>query len=112
MTQLTARWNRAVVDREGKAEMHERKPKEQHEQLLANADKEKIVQYLQEGQQQSITEVAVVLARQCTLFIHFLRLWQMRVAGLDPQLSSERYMHHVYSNRNALYRQLIRNKSA
>lgn len=95
----------------GKLNMHERKPKEQHEQLLANADKEKIIQHLSEGQEQAITQIAVVLARQCSLFIHFLRLWQMRVTGLDPQLSSERYMHHIYSNRNALYRQFIRNKS-
>ena len=95
----------------GKLNMHERKPKEQHEQLLANADKEKIIQYWSEGQEQAITQIAVVLARQCSLFIHFLRLWQMRVTGLDPQLSSDRYMHHIYSNRNALYRQFIRNKS-
>ena len=95
----------------GNLNMHERKPKEQHEQLLANADKEKIIQYWSEGQEQAITQIAVVLARQCSLFIHFLRLWQMRVTGLDPQLSSDRYMHHIYSNRNALYRQFIRNKS-
>lgn len=91
--------------------MYERKPKEQHELLLANADKEKIIQYLSEGQEQAITQVAVVLARQCSLFIHFLRLWQMRVTGLDPQLSSDRYMHNIYSNRNALYRQLIKNNT-
>ena len=71
--------------------MPELKPKDRHEQLLANADKEKI-------------------ARQCGLFIHFLRLWQMRVTGLDPQLSSESYMQQIYSNRNALYKKLIRPK--
>jgi hypothetical protein len=91
--------------------MKELKPKEQHEQLLANADKEKIAQYLTDGQDQAITEIAVVLARQCNLFVHFLRLWQLRVEGLDPQLSTERYMQHIYVNRNALYKQLIRTKT-
>lgn len=94
----------------GKLNMQGRKPKEQHELLLANADKEKIIQYLNEGQEQAITQLAVVLARQCSLFIHFLRLWQMRVTDLDPQLSSDRYTRHIYSNRNVLYKQLIRSK--
>lgn len=76
--------------------MIKRKPKEQHEQLRANVDKEKIIQYLREGQAQAITQFAVALARQCTLFLHFLRLWQMRVTGLDPHLSSEPYMQHIY----------------
>jgi len=91
--------------------MRELKPKEQHEQLLANADKEKITQYLTEGQEEAITKIAVVLARECSLFIHFFRLWQMRVAGLDPQLSTERYMQHIYVNRNALCKKLIRLKT-
>ena len=86
--------------------MQEIKPKDQHEQLLANADKVKIVQYLNEGQDQDITKIAVALARQCNLFVHFLRLWQMRVAELDPQLSSKPYMQHIYVNRNALHKQL------
>jgi len=91
--------------------MKELKPKEQHEQLLANADKEKITQYLTDGQEEAITKIAVILARECNLFVHFLRLWQMRVAGLDPQLSTERYMQHIYVNRNALYKKLIRLKA-
>lgn len=90
--------------------MPELKPKDRHEQLLANADKEKIAQYLRDGEEEAITKMAVVLARQCGLFIHFLRLWQMRVTGLDPQLSSESYMQQIYSNRNALYKKLIRPK--
>jgi len=88
--------------------MKELKPKDQHERLLANADKEKIIQHLRAGQDQAITQIAVILARQCNLFVHFLRLWQMRVAGLDPQLSSERYIQHIYINRNALYKQLVK----
>jgi len=88
--------------------MKELKPKEQHEQLLAKADKEKIVQYLTDGQDQAITKIAVILARECNLFIHFLRLWQLRVSDLDPQLSTERYMQHIYVNRNALYKKLVR----
>ncbi len=91
-------------------EQHARRPKEQHEQVLANADKEKITQYLTDGQEQDIIKIAVVLARQCNLFVHFLRLWQLRVADLDPKLSSESYMQEIYVNRNALYKQLIRTK--
>jgi len=87
------------------------KPKEQHEQLLAHADKEKIVQYLQDGQEQAITKIAVVLARECHLFVHFLRLWQLRVSDLDPQLSSERYMQNIYVNRNTLYKELFKTKT-
>jgi hypothetical protein len=90
--------------------MHVRKPKEQHEQVLANADKAKIAQYLTAGQEQDITRIAVTLARQCNLFVHFLRLWQLRVAELDPKLSSENYMHYIYLNRNALYKQLVSTK--
>jgi hypothetical protein len=90
--------------------MAELKPKDRHEQLLANADREKIAQYLTDGQEEDITKIAVVLARQCNLFIHFFRLWQMRVANLDPQLSSERYMQNIYVNRNALYKKLVRAK--
>lgn len=88
------------------------KPKEQHEQMLAAADKQKIAQYLTDGQDQSITKIAVTLARQCNLFVHFLRLWQLRVADLDPQLNSESYMHYIYGNRNALYKKLVRDTKA
>lgn len=91
--------------------MKERKPKEQHERLLANADKEKIVQYLTDGQDQAVTKIAVILARECNLFVHFLRLWRLRVSDLDPQLSSEQYMRHIYINRNALYKKLVRTNS-
>lgn len=91
--------------------MHERKPKDQHEQLLANADREKISRYLTDGQDQDITKVAVILARQCNLFVHFFRLWQLRVSDLDPQLSTESYMQNIYLNRNALYKELFREKS-
>jgi len=90
--------------------MNERRPKDQHERVLANADREKIAQYLLDGQEQEIRKVAVVLARQCNLFVHFLRLWQLRVSELDPKLSSESYMQEIYVNRNALYKQLIRTK--
>ena len=84
------------------------KPKEQHEQFLAKADKVKIVQYLQDGQSQAITIIAVLLARQCDLFVHFQRLWQMRVVDLDVELSTERYMQAIYVNRRALYKELVR----
>lgn len=88
------------------------KPKEQHEQMLASADKQKIAQYLTNDQGQDITKLAVLLARQCNLFIHFLRLWELRVAGLDPQLNSKSYMHYIYGNRNVLYRKLVRDAKA
>jgi len=88
------------------------KPKEQHEQMLASADKQKIAQYLTDGQAQNITKIAVILARQCNLFIHFLRLWRLRVADLDPQLSSESYMHYIYGNRKILYKKLVRDAKA
>ncbi len=88
--------------------MKEIKPKDQHERLLANADKEKIVQHLHAGEEQAIMQIAVILARQCNLFVHFFRLWQMRVVDLDPKLSSERYVQHIYSNRNALYKQFVK----
>lgn len=83
-------------------------PKAQHEQLLANADKEKIVLYLQDGKEKAITKIAVTLARQCNLFVHFSRLWEMRVQDLEPRLRSERYMQNVYVNKNALYKELFK----
>lgn len=88
--------------------MNQMKPKEQHEQFLANADKVKIVQCLQDSQEQGVVAIAVMLARQCDLFDHFQRLWRMRVADLDEELSTERYMKNVYVNRRALYKELVR----
>ena len=88
--------------------MNELKPKSHHEQLLANVDKEKIVEHLSNGQDQGIVIIAVTLARQCDLFVHFQRLWKLRVSELDEKLSSERYMKNIYVNKMALYRQLIK----
>ena len=84
------------------------KPKEQHERLLANADKKKIIQSLSDGQEQDIIRIAVVLARQCDLFDHFQRLWKMRVSDLDAQLSTEQYMKNIYVNKRALYKELFK----
>ena len=86
------------------SKMKKLKPKEQHERLLAAADKEKIVQHLGDGQNQEVTRIAVTLARQCNLFVHFERLWMMRVSDLDERLWSERYMQNVYVNRRSLYK--------
>ena len=83
-------------------------PKEQHERLLANADREKIEQHLDSGRDQDVTKIAVTLARQCILFVHFQRLWKMRVSDLDAKLSTERYMQHIYANRKSLYKELLR----
>jgi hypothetical protein len=84
------------------------KPKEQHERLLANADKVKIVQYLNNSQDQDVTKIAVILACQCDLFVHFERLWQMRVADLDEKLGTEQYTKNIYVNKRALYKELVR----
>lgn len=78
------------------------KPKEQHERLLAAADKEKIVQHLSTGEHHDVTQIAATLARQCNLYVHFQRLWLMRVSDLDGTLGSERYMQNIYVNRRAL----------
>ena len=83
-------------------------PKEQHEQLLANVDREKIIPALANDEDDGVTKVAVVLARECILFVHFLRLWQLRVFDLDPRLSTEQYMRNVYVNRSALYKKLVK----
>ncbi len=88
------------------------KPKEQHERLLADADKEKIVQYLADGQNQEITLVAVALARQCSLFVHFRRLWMLRVVELDKQLSTDAYMQNVFINRRTLHKELSKTSSS
>ena len=87
--------------------MYALKPKEQHERLLANADKDKIVQYLSNGREQDVTRIAVTLARQCDLFVHFQRLWKMRVYDLDEKLGTERYARHIYVNKRDLYKELI-----
>ena len=84
------------------------KPKEQHERLLANSDKEKIVQHLNSGEEVDITKISVMLARQCDLFVHFERLWYLRVADLDKRLNTEEYMKNIYINKRALYKELIK----
>jgi hypothetical protein len=86
--------------------MRQLKPKEWHEQFLANADKEKILHYLKEGQERDITKIAVSLARQSTLFVDFVKLWTMRVSGLDERLSSEHYMERIYVGRRTLHKDL------
>jgi len=88
--------------------MNHLKPKEQHERLLANADKEKIMKHLSNGQDDDITRIAVTLARQCDLLVHFQRLWKMRVAGIDEKLGTERYIENIYVNKRALYKELIK----
>ena len=89
-------------------QMRKLKPKEQHELLLANADRAKIVHHLGEGQDQDVTRIAVALARQCDLLVHFERLWLMRVSDLDEMLSTERYMKNIYMNKRALHKELLR----
>jgi hypothetical protein len=81
--------------------MKKLKTKEQHEQLLANADREKIVQLLNNDRAQDVTPIAVALARQCALFVHFQRLWRMRVSDLDEKLSTERYTKHIFVNKGS-----------
>jgi hypothetical protein len=88
------------------------KPKEQHERLQAAADCEKIVQFLGQGREEDIAGIAVKLARQCDLFIHFQRLWLMRVGELDGKLSSDRYTKNIYENRRTLYKELFKSGSA
>jgi hypothetical protein len=87
--------------------MKQLKPKERHEQFLANADKAKIVQHLNSGQEIDVTKIALILARQCDLLVHFQRLWKMRVADLDERLNTEEYMKNIYTNKRTLYRELI-----
>jgi hypothetical protein len=88
--------------------MSQLKPKERHERLLADADKEKIVQHLQDGQEQDVTKIAVKLARQCNLFVHFQRLWMMRVSDLDAKFSSEQYTRKIYMNKGSLHKELMK----
>jgi hypothetical protein len=66
------------------------------------------MQHLNNGRDQDVTKIAVTLARQCVLFVHFQRLWKMRVSDLDAKLSTERYEKNIFVNRRALYRELIR----
>lgn len=82
------------------------KPKAQHEQLLAKADREQIILHLKAGGEQDITRIAVTLARHCDLLAHFQRLWTMRVLDLDLTLGSETYMRNIYMNKRDLYKQM------
>jgi hypothetical protein len=91
--------------------MNQLKPKEQHERFLANADKEKIAEHLDQGRDQEVTRIAVTLARQCDLYVHFQRLWLMRVSELDADLGSEGYTRNIYVNRTALHKEFIRTAS-
>ena len=84
------------------------KPKDHQERLLADVDKAKIVQYLNGDQENNITKVSVMLARQCDLFVHFKRLWKLRVDDLDERLSTEAYMKNIYANKQTLYKSLIK----
>ena len=86
--------------------MNRLKPKEQHERLLANNDKAKIVQHLNNGQDIEVTIISLTLARQCDLFIHFKRLWMMRVSDLDERLNTEEYMKNIYINKRELWKNL------
>ncbi len=88
--------------------MNPLKPKEQHERLLADADKKKILQCLSDGRTQDVTPIAVTLARQCDLYVHFQRLWMMRVSDLDERYITEQYMKHIYVNKRDLYQKLSR----
>ena len=81
--------------------MTQLKPKEWHERFLANADKDKIVQALNDGKEQEITKLATALARQSTLFADFVYQWKMRVSELDTRLSKDFYMRQIYVQRRA-----------
>lgn len=92
-----------VMSEKMESYMKKLKPKEQHERFLAAADKEKIVQHLSTGEYHDVTKIATALARQCNLFVHFQRLWLMRVSDLDEKLGTEHYMQNIYVNRRTLY---------
>jgi hypothetical protein len=92
--------------------MNQLKPKEWHERLLANTDRAKIVQHLNSGQETDVTRISAILARQCDLFVHFKRLWRMRVSDLDERLNTEEYMKNIYINRRALCKELIKSAPA
>lgn len=91
--------------------MYQLKPKAWHEQHIADIDRAKIVQHLSSGQDVDITKISITLARECDLFVHFQRLWKLRVAGLDKRLSTEEYMKNIYVNRRTLYKELIKSTS-
>jgi hypothetical protein len=91
--------------------MKQLKPKEWHERFLANADREKILQYLKDDQEHDITKIAVGLARQSTLFADFVKLWMMRVSDLDARLSSDHYMERIYVGRRTLHKDLRKDDS-
>ena len=86
--------------------MNRLKPKEQHERLLAKNDTEKIVQFLDGGQEIDVTLISLALARQCDLFVHFKRLWKMRVSDLDARFSTDEYMKNIYVNKRTLWKEL------
>lgn len=86
--------------------MNEMKPKAWHEQLLAGIDKEKIVAAMVGGREEDVMRIAVILARECDLFVHFQRLWRMRVVDLDEMLGTEPYMQKIFVNKRALYKTL------
>lgn len=86
-------------------------PKEQHELLLANADRTKIVLYLSEGQEQDVSRIAVILAKQCDLLVHFQRLWSLRVSGLDQRLNTDSFTRNIYMNKRELYKELFKSVS-
>jgi hypothetical protein len=88
--------------------MNRLKPKEWHERHLAEADRVRILQHLNCGQDVDITKISVMLARQCDLFFHFQRLWLMRVSNLDGKLRTEEYMKNIFMNKRALYKTLIK----
>lgn len=92
--------------------MKKLKPKEQHERLLANEDKAKIVHHLSAGEQHDVIQIGTALARQCNLFVHFQRLWLMRVSDLDEKLRTERYMQNIYVNRRVLNKRPTRTVSS
>lgn len=90
--------------------MYELKPKEQHERILADADKQQIELHIENEDEQGVARVAVALARQCDLYVHFERLWTMRVSDLDGTFSSERYMRNIYVNKRKLHKKLLDSK--
>lgn len=83
-------------------------PKAQHEHMLAKVDRDRIVQHLSNGSDEEITRIAVTLARQCDLLVHFRRLWTLRVADLDQRLGTEAYMRGIYLNKRDLHKQLFK----
>jgi hypothetical protein len=83
-------------------------PKERHERMLAHVDREKIVIHQHGGGEQEIDKIAVILARQCDLLVHFQRLWALRVGDLGGEFNSEDYTRNIFMNRRALYKELFK----